>query len=158
MAAYGHSQYSTGIQQTPSYTPYPHHGQSYTVPPYSIKTEDSLSHSPAQNSLLSYASNFSSSPSGQALYSYPSHGEYHPPASPPTPEKEQDSAQQRRGSDGKLRGRKRASDPAPPLDSEIERVFLWDLDETLIIFHSLLTGTFATRFSKVGGRLLLQIR
>ncbi|MGH0166143.1 UNVERIFIED_CONTAM: hypothetical protein FKN15_050172 [Acipenser sinensis] len=165
MAAYGHSQYSTGIQQAPSYTPYPHHGQSYTVPPYSeyshleyytadkllhpgIKTEDSLSHSPAQNSLLSYASNFSSSPSGQALYSYPSHGEYHPPASPPTPEKEQDSAQQRRGSDGKLRGRKRASDPAPPLDSEIERVFLWDLDETLIIFHSLLTGTFATRFSK----------
>lgn len=234
MAAYGHSQYSTGIQQAPSYTPYPHHGQSYTVPPYSIKTEDSLSHSPAQNSLLSYASNFSSSPSGQALYSYSSHGnsipsgifqgangisssaafspsqqdfsaypsftqgqyspyysshyntpyltasnvspsaistatsylqqehpsvitnqspeslagEYHPPASPPTPEKEQDSAQQRRGSDGKLRGRKRASDPAPPLDSEIERVFLWDLDETLIIFHSLLTGTFATRFSK----------
>lgn len=46
-------------------------------------------------------------------------GEYHPPPSPPTPGKEE-GVPTRRGSDGKLRGRKRASDPAPPLDSEIE--------------------------------------
>uniref|UniRef100_A0AAX7VW31 Eyes absent homolog n=1 Tax=Astatotilapia calliptera TaxID=8154 RepID=A0AAX7VW31_ASTCA len=74
-------------------------------------------------------------------------GEYHPPPSPPTPGKEE-GVPTRRGSDGKLRGRKRASDPAPPLDSDIERVFIWDLDETIIIFHSLLTGTFSTRFGK----------
>uniref|UniRef100_A0A8C4F7X8 Eyes absent homolog n=1 Tax=Dicentrarchus labrax TaxID=13489 RepID=A0A8C4F7X8_DICLA len=29
-----------------------------------------------------------------------------------------------------------------------ERVFIWDLDETIIIFHSLLTGTFSSRFGK----------
>lgn len=29
-----------------------------------------------------------------------------------------------------------------------DRVFIWDLDETIIIFHSLITGTFATRYSK----------
>lgn len=34
------------------------------------------------------------------------------------------------------------------MDNEIERVFVWDLDETIIIFHSLLTGTFATRYGK----------
>ncbi|KAM9361769.1 eyes absent homolog 2 [Symphorus nematophorus] len=74
-------------------------------------------------------------------------GEYHPPPSPPTPGKEE-GVPARRGSDGKLRGRKRVNDPAPPLDSDIERVFIWDLDETIIIFHSLLTGTFSSRFGK----------
>lgn len=29
-----------------------------------------------------------------------------------------------------------------------ERVFIWDLDETIIIFHSLLTGNYANRYSK----------
>lgn len=29
-----------------------------------------------------------------------------------------------------------------------ERVFVWDLDETIIIFHSLLTGSYANRYSK----------
>uniref|UniRef100_A0A8C5BBZ1 Eyes absent homolog n=1 Tax=Gadus morhua TaxID=8049 RepID=A0A8C5BBZ1_GADMO len=76
-----------------------------------------------------------------------SQGEYQPPPSPSTPGKEE-TVQTRRGSDGKLRGRKRVTDPAPPLDSDIERVFIWDLDETIIIFHSLLTGSFSTRFGK----------
>lgn len=31
----------------------------------------------------------------------------------------------------------------------LQRVFVWDLDETIIIFHSLLTGTFASRYGKV---------
>jgi hypothetical protein len=35
----------------------------------------------------------------------------------------------------------------PSLPSQ--RVFVWDLDETIIIFHSLLTGTFASRYGKV---------
>ena len=46
-------------------------------------------------------------------------GEYQPPPSPSTPGKEE-TVQTRRGSDGKLRGRKRVTDPAPPLDSDIE--------------------------------------
>lgn len=36
---------------------------------------------------------------------------------------------------------------SPSLSSQ--RVFVWDLDETIIIFHSLLTGTFASRYGKV---------
>ena len=28
---------------------------------------------------------------------------------------------------------------------QVDRVFIWDLDETIILFHSLLTGTFATK-------------
>uniref|UniRef100_A0A8B9KQ24 Eyes absent homolog n=1 Tax=Astyanax mexicanus TaxID=7994 RepID=A0A8B9KQ24_ASTMX len=30
----------------------------------------------------------------------------------------------------------------------LSRIFLWDLDETIIIFHSLLTGSFAQKFGK----------
>uniref|UniRef100_A0A672Z6D1 Eyes absent homolog n=1 Tax=Sphaeramia orbicularis TaxID=375764 RepID=A0A672Z6D1_9TELE len=32
--------------------------------------------------------------------------------------------------------------------SEEARIFLWDLDETIIIFHSLLTGSYAQKFGK----------
>ena len=28
---------------------------------------------------------------------------------------------------------------------QVDRVFIWDLDETIILFHSLLTGTFANK-------------
>ncbi|XP_062622302.1 eyes absent homolog 1-like isoform X5 [Saccostrea cucullata] len=42
-------------------------------------------------------------------------------------------------------GRTTAS-PGP--ESDLERVFVWDLDETIIIFHSLLTGTYAQRYGK----------
>ncbi|XP_016312794.1 eyes absent homolog 2-like [Sinocyclocheilus anshuiensis] len=238
MAAYGQTQYSPTLQPAGPYTPYTHHTQGYSMTSYNIKTEDGLSHSPGQSSLLGYTSNFSGTPPAQTLYSYSTHGgsissgifqgansitgstpfspaqqdfstysnysqsqyspyynthynspyittsnitpsaittaipyqhtdhhavstnhspeshtaEYHAPTSPPTPEKEQEGAPARRSSDGKLRGRKRANDPVPPLDSEIERVFIWDLDETIIIFHSLLTGTFSTRFGKDSGK------
>lgn len=38
--------------------------------------------------------------------------------------------------------------PSPGPESDLERVFVWDLDETIIIFHSLLTGTYASRYGK----------
>ena len=38
--------------------------------------------------------------------------------------------------------------PVPPVDT-VDRVFVWDLDETIIIFQSLLNGTFAQYFNKV---------
>ena len=38
----------------------------------------------------------------------------------------------------------------PAAAEPVERVFIWDLDETIIIFHSLLTGSFARNFKKVG--------
>uniref|UniRef100_A0AAZ3SR72 Eyes absent homolog n=1 Tax=Oncorhynchus tshawytscha TaxID=74940 RepID=A0AAZ3SR72_ONCTS len=228
MSAYGQPQYSPGLQPAGPYPPYTHHAQGYGMPSYNIKTEDGLSLSPGQTSLLNY-SNYSSTPPSQALYGYSTHGnsissgifqganpitgstpfnttqqdfsgyssysqsQYspyynthynspylspsaittsipyqhpeHPAVVPnhspesqtgtddlpsplaPHPRKEPEAVPARRSSDGKLRGRKRVSDPHP-LDSDIERVFVWDLDETIIIFHSLLTGSFSTRFGK----------
>ncbi|XP_055964420.1 eyes absent homolog 2 isoform X2 [Sorex fumeus] len=232
MAAYGQTQYSTGIQQAAPYTAYPTPAQAYGIPSYSIKTEDSLNHSPGQGGFLGYGSSFSTPAAGQSPYAYQMHGTagiyqganglanaagfgsvhqeypsyagfpqsqysqyYSPSFSPPyvpaasicpssplapsayalqeaahasanqgsesltgefnthngpsTPAKEGDTDRPHRASDGKLRGRaKRGSDPSPAGDNEIERVFVWDLDETIIIFHSLLTGTFASRYGK----------
>lgn len=50
------------------------------------------------------------------------------------------------------RGRRNtSSSPAQHVpEPSTERVFIWDLDETIIIFHSLLTGTYATKYNKVG--------
>lgn len=42
-------------------------------------------------------------------------------------------------------GNSSAENVKPP-----ERVFVWDLDETIIIFHSLLTGTYGNKYGKVG--------
>ncbi|CAL8396683.1 protein phosphatase EYA3 isoform X3 [Gadus morhua] len=54
----------------------------------------------------------------------------------------------RRNSVGKAKGKAKKPDGCPSTDSDLERVFLWDLDETIIIFHSLLTGSFAQKFGK----------
>uniref|UniRef100_A0A672HGH8 Eyes absent homolog n=1 Tax=Salarias fasciatus TaxID=181472 RepID=A0A672HGH8_SALFA len=54
----------------------------------------------------------------------------------------------RRNSVGKAKGKGKKSENCPPADSDLERIFLWDLDETIIIFHSLLTGSYAQKFGK----------
>uniref|UniRef100_A0A3P8NMT6 Eyes absent homolog n=1 Tax=Astatotilapia calliptera TaxID=8154 RepID=A0A3P8NMT6_ASTCA len=54
----------------------------------------------------------------------------------------------RRNSMGKAKGKGKKSDNSPPAESDLERIFLWDLDETIIIFHSLLTGSYAQKFGK----------
>ncbi|XP_023262048.1 eyes absent homolog 3 isoform X2 [Seriola lalandi dorsalis] len=54
----------------------------------------------------------------------------------------------RRNSVGKAKGKAKKSDSSPPADTDLERIFLWDLDETIIIFHSLLTGSYAQKFGK----------
>ncbi|XP_059174094.1 eyes absent homolog 1-like isoform X2 [Physella acuta] len=66
---------------------------------------------------------------------------YNQLASPSPPLKENGQ----RGS--RSRGRSRTQ-PSPGPESDLERVFVWDLDETIIIFHSLLTGSYATRYTK----------
>ncbi|XP_070556356.1 eyes absent homolog 1-like isoform X30 [Ptychodera flava] len=53
-----------------------------------------------------------------------------------------------RGNNRRTAGRGRRNNPSPPPENDLERVFVWDLDETIIIFHSLLTGSYATRFGK----------
>ncbi|XP_058449781.1 developmental protein eyes absent isoform X1 [Malaya genurostris] len=60
------------------------------------------------------------------------------------------------GKPGRARGRRHAH-PSPTRSSTSEpgvtekapeRIFVWDLDETIIIFHSLLTGTYAAKYNK----------
>eukprot|EP00058_Branchiostoma_floridae_P024185 XP_002609675.1 hypothetical protein BRAFLDRAFT_83679 [Branchiostoma floridae] len=46
------------------------------------------------------------------------------------------------------RSKSRRKQPSPPPENDLERVFVWDLDETIIVFHSLLTGSYAQRFGK----------
>ncbi|NWW43446.1 EYA3 protein, partial [Pedionomus torquatus] len=69
-----------------------------------------------------------------------------PSLSRATASKELDE-QTRKNMSGKNRG-KRKADTSSSQDSELERVFLWDLDETIIIFHSLLTGSYAQKYGK----------
>ncbi|XP_074161726.1 protein phosphatase EYA3 isoform X1 [Sminthopsis crassicaudata] len=69
-----------------------------------------------------------------------------PSLSRATPSKDPEE-QSRKSTPAKNRGKRRA-DSAPAPDSELERVFLWDLDETIIIFHSLLTGSYAQKYGK----------
>uniref|UniRef100_A0A2K5LDI0 Eyes absent homolog n=6 Tax=Cercopithecidae TaxID=9527 RepID=A0A2K5LDI0_CERAT len=240
MAAYGQTQFTTGMQQATAYATYPQPGQPYGISSYGIKTEGGLSQSqsPGQTGFLSYGTSFSTPQPGQAPYSYqmqgssfttssglytgnnsltnssgfnssqqdypsyPSFGqgqyaqyynsspypahymtssntspttpstnatyqlqeppsgitsqavtdptaEYNTIHSPSTPIKDSDSDRLRRGSDGKSRGRgRRNNNPSPPPDSDLERVFIWDLDETIIVFHSLLTGSYANRYGR----------
>ncbi|XP_020562907.1 eyes absent homolog 3 isoform X2 [Oryzias latipes] len=54
----------------------------------------------------------------------------------------------RRNSLGKAKGKNKKSETSPPANSDLERIFLWDLDETIIIFHSMLTGSYAQKFGK----------
>ncbi|KAG7325871.1 hypothetical protein KOW79_010796 [Hemibagrus wyckioides] len=54
----------------------------------------------------------------------------------------------RRNAPPKAKGKGKKSDSGQSTDNDLERIFLWDLDETIIIFHSLLTGSFAQKFSK----------
>ncbi|XP_044906172.1 eyes absent homolog 1 isoform X4 [Felis catus] len=240
MAAYGQTQFTTGMQQATAYVTYPQPGQPYGISSYGIKTEGGLSQSqsPGQTGFLSYGTSFGTPQPGQAPYSYqmqgssfttssglytgnnsltnssgfnssqqdyptyPSFGQgqyaqyynsspypahymtssstspttpstnatyqlQEPPSgitsqavtdpaaeystihSPSTPIKDSDSDRLRRGSDGKSRGRgRRNNNPSPPPDSDLERVFIWDLDETIIVFHSLLTGSYANRYGR----------
>ncbi|NXR14592.1 EYA1 protein, partial [Semnornis frantzii] len=245
MAAYGQTQFATGMQQATAYATYPQPGQPYGIPSYGalwagIKTEGGLaqSQSPGQTGFLSYSASFSTPQPGQAPYSYqmqglsfttssgiyagnnsltnstgfnssqqeypsypgfgqgqyaqyynsspypahymnsstspttpstnatyqlqeppsgissqavtdPAAAEYSTIHSPSTPIKDSDSDRLRRSSDGKARGRgRRNNNPSPPPDSDLERVFIWDLDETIIIFHSLLTGSYANRYGR----------
>ncbi|CAN9507410.1 unnamed protein product [Ophioblennius macclurei] len=82
---------------------------------------------------------------GQAAELHP--GDFDTVQSPSTPIKELDERACRSGG-SKSRGRGRKNNPSPPPDSDLERVFVWDLDETIIVFHSLLTGSYAQKYGK----------
>uniref|UniRef100_A0A8B9RFL4 Eyes absent homolog n=1 Tax=Astyanax mexicanus TaxID=7994 RepID=A0A8B9RFL4_ASTMX len=54
----------------------------------------------------------------------------------------------RRNPPSKAKGKGKKPDSSQSTENDLERIFLWDLDETIIIFHSLLTGSFAQKFGK----------
>ncbi|KAI2649077.1 hypothetical protein H4Q32_020282 [Labeo rohita] len=148
---------STGFNSTQQdYPSYPAFGQSqyaqyYNSSPYTSPYMTSNNTSPTTPSTTATYT-LQEPPSGitsQALSEQPG-GEYSTIHSPSTPIKDSDSDRLRRASDGKSRGRgRRNNNPSPPPDSDLERVFIWDLDETIIVFHSLLTGSYANRFGRI---------
>uniref|UniRef100_A0A7N9AQL7 Eyes absent homolog n=1 Tax=Mastacembelus armatus TaxID=205130 RepID=A0A7N9AQL7_9TELE len=115
------------LAQSTVYSAFPQTGQTYGLPPFGamwpgIKTETGLPEAPSggQPGFLSFSTAYTSTQPGQLHYSYPSQGKLQPlPVS-------QDDA----------------------LSLCANRIFLWDLDETIIIFHSLLTGSYAQKFGK----------
>uniref|UniRef100_A0ABK0LE99 Eyes absent homolog n=1 Tax=Rattus norvegicus TaxID=10116 RepID=A0ABK0LE99_RAT len=76
MAAYGQTQFTTGMQQATAYATYPQPGQHYGISSYGIKTEGGLSQSqsPGQTGFLSYGTSFGTPQPGQAPYSYQMQG------------------------------------------------------------------------------------
>lgn len=53
-----------------------------------------------------------------------------------------------RKTSSRSRSSKRRNSHSPDPESHVDRVFVWDLDETIILFHSLLTGSFAAKYVK----------
>uniref|UniRef100_A0A8B9L2E7 Eyes absent homolog n=1 Tax=Astyanax mexicanus TaxID=7994 RepID=A0A8B9L2E7_ASTMX len=158
----GQSQFSS-MQQSTVYTPYSQTTQPYGLSTYGIKTEGGLTQTQSTlQSGLSYSPGFTTPQPGQTAYSpYQMPGNqahiYHiaqwisilfeAGQSPSTPIKELED-RTCRGGGAKTRGRGRKNNPSPPPDSDLERVFVWDLDETIIVFHSLLTGSYAQKYGK----------
>uniref|UniRef100_A0A8C7ZKT1 Eyes absent homolog n=1 Tax=Oryzias sinensis TaxID=183150 RepID=A0A8C7ZKT1_9TELE len=167
MATYGQTQYSPALQPSGPYAPYSHHTPGYSVPSYNIKTEDGLSHSPGQTGLLGYT-NFSGTPPSQSLYSYShTHGEFDNVEFSSYSSYSQSQYSPYYNSHHYNSPYLAGSSISPPTitaplayqhpdhpammpnhSPESHTVFIWDLDETIIIFHSLLTGTFSSRFGK----------
>uniref|UniRef100_A0A8C7YCP4 Eyes absent homolog n=1 Tax=Oryzias sinensis TaxID=183150 RepID=A0A8C7YCP4_9TELE len=146
---------SAGFNSTQQeYPSYPGFGQGqyaqyYNSSPYTSPYMTSNNTSPSTPSTTTTYT-LQEPPTGitsQALTDNPA--EYSTIHSPSTPIKDSDSDRLRRASDGKSRGRgRRNNNPSPPPDSDLERVFIWDLDETIIVFHSLLTGSYANRYGR----------
>ncbi|XP_072356982.1 protein phosphatase EYA4-like isoform X4 [Scyliorhinus torazame] len=134
------------------YSTYPSHGQSQYVPyfPNSNYGTTTPNSSPASSTSTTITYQMQkiqaedSSPTNQGFQSEDSGAVQ---SLSPTIVKELEE-RSRKIPSGKSRGKgkKNCSSPAP--DNELERVFVWDLDETIIIFHSLLTGSYAQKFGK----------
>ncbi|RWS25399.1 eyes absent 1-like isoform X2 [Leptotrombidium deliense] len=103
--------------------------------PYSQATSSYASYYPTSQSYAGYVphSTGSNSNNGSASATY----QLNSPLPSSTPAKS-----------GRGRGR-RQPNPSPDIESSLERVYIWDLDETIIIFHSLMTSDFALKYNKV---------
>ncbi|XP_064412160.1 eyes absent homolog 4 isoform X5 [Latimeria chalumnae] len=139
--------FSSSQQDYPSYTAFGQnqYAQYYSASTYgAYMTSNSMadSSSAATYQLQDSLPGLTSQPSTDLLA-----GDFDIVQSPSTPIKDLDE-RTCRSSGSKSRGRGRKNNPSPPPDSDLERVFVWDLDETIIIFHSLLTGSYAQKYGK----------
>ncbi|XP_042359467.1 eyes absent homolog 4 isoform X8 [Plectropomus leopardus] len=138
--------YTATQQDYPSYTTF---GQNQYAQYYSASTYGTYMTSNSVDGTGSTAAYQVQDPApamtGQAAELHP--GDFDTVQSPSTPIKELDDRACRSGG-SKSRGRGRKNNPSPPPDSDLERVFVWDLDETIIVFHSLLTGSYAQKYGK----------
>nr|XP_046228279.1 eyes absent homolog 4 isoform X7 [Scatophagus argus] len=141
-----HANYTATQQDYPSYTTF---GQNQYAQYYSASTYGTYMTSNSVDGTGSTAAYQLQDPTpamtGQAAELHP--GDFDTVQSPSTPIKELDDRACRSGG-SKSRGRGRKNNPSPPPDSDLERVFVWDLDETIIVFHSLLTGSYAQKYGK----------
>uniref|UniRef100_A0A8C4EC62 Eyes absent homolog n=1 Tax=Dicentrarchus labrax TaxID=13489 RepID=A0A8C4EC62_DICLA len=140
--------YTATQQEYPSYTTF---GQNQYAQYYSASTYGTYMTSNSVDGTGSTAAYQLQDPApamtGQASERNKPPTPHHSLQSPSTPIKELDDRACRSGG-SKSRGRGRKNNPSPPPDSDLERVFVWDLDETIIVFHSLLTGSYAQKYGK----------
>ncbi|XP_052640370.1 eyes absent homolog 4 isoform X13 [Harpia harpyja] len=135
--------FSSSQQDYPSYTAF---GQNQYAQYYSASTYGAyMTSNNTADGTSSSSSTYQLQDSLPGLTSQP--GEFDTVQSPSTPIKDLDE-RTCRSSGSKSRGRGRKNNPSPPPDSDLERVFVWDLDETIIVFHSLLTGSYAQKYGK----------
>ncbi|XP_062042770.1 eyes absent homolog 4 isoform X1 [Lepus europaeus] len=135
--------FSGSQQDYPSYTAF---GQNQYAQYYSASTYGAyMASNNTADGTSSSTSTYQLQESLPGLTSQP--GEFDAVQSPSTPIKDLDE-RTCRSSGSKSRGRGRKNNPSPPPDSDLERVFVWDLDETIIVFHSLLTGSYAQKYGK----------
>ncbi|XP_040584174.1 eyes absent homolog 4 isoform X8 [Mesocricetus auratus] len=135
--------FSGSQQDYPSYTAF---GQNQYAQYYSASTYGAyMTSNNTADGTSSSTSTYQLQESLPGLTSQP--GEFDTVQSPSTPIKDLDD-RTCRSSGSKSRGRGRKNNPSPPPDSDLERVFVWDLDETIIVFHSLLTGSYAQKYGK----------
>ncbi|XP_014119097.1 PREDICTED: eyes absent homolog 4 isoform X3 [Pseudopodoces humilis] len=141
--------FSSSQQDYPSYTAF---GQNQYAQYYSASTYGAYMTSNNTADGTSTSSTYQLQDSLPGLTSQPGtdlhSGEFDTVQSPSTPIKDLDE-RTCRSSGSKSRGRGRKNNPSPPPDSDLERVFVWDLDETIIVFHSLLTGSYAQKYGKL---------
>lgn len=64
----------------------------------------------------------------------------------PSPSLKTEKTSKAKASRGRNKTQQQQASPDP--ENHVERIFVWDLDETIIILHSLLTGTYAQRYQK----------
>ncbi|XP_039603675.1 eyes absent homolog 4 isoform X4 [Polypterus senegalus] len=140
--------FSSSQQDYPSYATFGQnqYAQYYSAPPYGAYMSSNNSGDGTSSASSTYQlQEPPAAISGQGTDLHA--GEFDTVQSPSTPIKDLDD-RSCRTSGAKSRGRGRKNNPSPPPDSDLERVFVWDLDETIIIFHSLLTGSYAQKYGK----------